>query len=308
MKRLLVLLFLSAAGTLLPAQTIIDLQNGGQVRAKTTEDYNLEAAVARRNEKDSLEYKSCLTQAFNALHADSLAQAESFFKKALKLRPNAPGNHIVRKNLGRICLAREDYAGATDYFTETLKTAPEDDETRYLRAKAYVETGNTKAAFLDCDALLQSTRGTVPEPDLRFLRAAVCLHARLYVDARNELETVLRLDPKRTGAQLLLAVVDDLDGRPQKALERLDLLIQNEPKSVDALALRARLESKQRLYEVARADLDAAIALEANNGALYVQRAEVLLHLGKRPLARQDLDTAVRLGIPRQTLTELYRK
>ena len=54
--RKLLLLLLSVLPALLPAQTIIELSPGGNVRGKTVEDYRNEAKMAEIQRQDSLQY------------------------------------------------------------------------------------------------------------------------------------------------------------------------------------------------------------------------------------------------------------
>ncbi|MDQ9813576.1 hypothetical protein RFZ01_03885, partial [Acinetobacter pittii] len=71
-----------------------------------------------REEADSLQYADNLLRAFNALHTDSLAEAERLFEESLRLRPHAPGNYIIRHNLALIDLARGQYMRAEKKLTE----------------------------------------------------------------------------------------------------------------------------------------------------------------------------------------------
>lgn len=80
--------------------------------------------MAERLRDDSLLYVDNLRRAFNALHTDSLAQAERLFNEALKLRPTAPGNHIIRYNLGLVDMARGNNVEAIKNLLTLLKPTP----------------------------------------------------------------------------------------------------------------------------------------------------------------------------------------
>ncbi len=307
MKHIFFFLCLFLFGTHAGAQTIIDLSQGGKLRAKTVEDYALESRVRQRMEADSLAYRDCLTRAFNALHADSLDVAASLFEQALKLRPGAPGNDIVQQNLGRICMARGDWKGAVERFSAVLKKEPEHHEVRFDRATAYLEAGNAREVLTDCNVLLAAA-GLEEELRTRtlFLRAAAYMELRLYRDARTDLEEVMRREPANRNAPLLLAAAYERDGRPQEALTRLTLYINAHPESPEALAMRAELEAKAGMLEAARADYDEALKLDKQNPRLFIARADILRRLGLKTAARRDLDEAVRLGVPRASLKDFY--
>ena len=87
--RLCLLLLLCAASSA-NAQTVIDLNNGGNLRSKTLRDYDREA-TAKAAREDSIRYADCLKRAFSALHCDSLAEAKKFFneEELIKEKENA---------------------------------------------------------------------------------------------------------------------------------------------------------------------------------------------------------------------------
>ena len=99
-------LLLTFAATAAWSQTVIDLGPGGGVRSKTWKDYERDGRTPAQQLADSLAYRDCLTRAFNALATDSLAQAETLFRRALKLMPEQPANAIVHYELGLIAGAQ----------------------------------------------------------------------------------------------------------------------------------------------------------------------------------------------------------
>ena len=101
-------LLLTFAATAAWSQTVIDLGPGGGVRSKTWKDYERDGRTPAQQLADSLAYRDCLTRAFNALATDSLAQAETLFRRALKLMPEQPANAIVHYELGLIAGAEAD--------------------------------------------------------------------------------------------------------------------------------------------------------------------------------------------------------
>lgn len=302
----LILIFLVAVLTL-PAQTVIELGPGGGVRARRADEGSNQPAIYR-SAADSIRWRDCLVRGLNALGADSLDQAEALFNEALRLFPDAQASAVVRHNLGRIAMAKGDFRSAARTLTEALRTNGALYQARMDRASCYLELGNTKDALADVDILLGNPATGLAEAELYFLRAAIQIRARLYVDAKKDLEKVLRLEPDNINAAVLLAITDEKDGRPMEALERLNLLIQAHPESADALTARANLEAKGGHYDAARADYDAALSLQPGDPDIWLGRATTLIQLGLKTAARKDLDEAVRLGIPRAALQDLYQQ
>lgn len=303
---LLLLLLPAAAG----AQTVIELKKGGTVRGKTIDDYRADDTYALRAAKDSVQYVDHLRRAFNALHADSLAEAERLFKDALRLRPDAPGNHIIRYNLGLVDMARGENAKAVERLTDIIKDYPLYFDARLVRAEANLQLGRAAEAVTDAQYVLDATPADGVADDMqdraRFIRGAARYQLRLYPDAHADFQTLLAAQPGNESAQLLDALTLQRMGQNREALNRLNLIVEAHPESVDALSTRAEVEMALEKPALARADYDRLVELYPEESSYRVERARALIALGEKQAARRDLDTAVRLGVPRGMVHALY--
>lgn len=297
----------------LQAQTIIPLERGKVgVRAKNIEDYKNDMKMAERLRDDSLLYVDNLRRAFNALHTDSLAQAERLFNEALKLRPTAPGNHIIRYNLGLVDMARGNNVEAIKKLTDIIKTYPNYFDARLARAEAYLQLGRTNEAIDDAQQLLEKQHLDGMTADIaeraRFVRAAARYQLRLYPDAHADLQTIMGDNPQNVNAQVLDALTLQHMGRPKEALNRLNLIVEAHPHHIDAISTRAAVEAELNLTAMARADYDTLIKLQPNESSYYIERAKMLIRLGEKKAARNDLDAAVRMGVPQGMVHLLYQQ
>ncbi len=297
----------------LQAQTIIPLERGKVgVRAKNIEDYKNDMKMAERLRDDSLLYVDNLRRAFNALHTDSLAQAERLFNEALKLRPTAPGNHIIRYNLGLVDMARGNNVEAIKKLTDIIKTYPNYFDARLARAEAYLQLGRTNEAIDDAQQLLEKQHLDGMTADIaeraRFVRAAARYQLRLYTDAHADLQTIMGDNPQNVNAQVLDALTLQHMGRPKEALNRLNLIVEAHPHHIDAISTRAAVEAELNLTAMARADYDTLIKLQPNESSYYIERAKMLIRLGEKKAARNDLDAAVRMGVPQGMVHLLYQQ
>ena len=297
----------------LQAQTIIPLERGKVgVRAKNIEDYKNDMKMAERLRDDSLLYVDNLRRAFNALHTDSLAQAERLFNEALKLRPTAPGNHIIRYNLGLVDMAPANNVEAIKKLTDIIKTYPNYFDARLARAEAYLQLGRTNEAIDDAQQLLEKQHLDGMTADIaeraRFVRAAARYQLRLYTDAHADLQTIMGDNPQNVNAQVLDALTLQHMGRPKEALNRLNLIVEAHPHHIDAISTRAAVEAELNLTAMARADYDTLIKLQPNESSYYIERAKMLIRLGEKKAARNDLDTAVRMGVPQGMVHLLYQQ
>lgn len=251
MKRILTIALLALSGlfplpsTLFPltsslfplhAQTVIDMHTG-RVSGKTRDDYKIQTREAWQLREDSIAYDDCIVRAFNYLHYDSLQAAQDLFERALKLRPDAPGNVVVRHNIGRIFIVRRQWKDAINIFTRVLEEQPRRAEVREDRATCFIELGNYNSALKDYDFLLA-------------------------------------LNPDDEHYRLLHAIVLGQTGAKRDAIDELDELIADNAALADA----------------------------------YLVRAGLYTDLGNRGFARRDLDAAVRLGIPKEEILDLYEK
>lgn len=286
-KLLRLLLLLPIITISASAQTIIDIDKGGNVRSKTLQDYDREAHN-QAAKADSLHYADCLKRAFSALHCDSLTIAKKHFKEALQLRPKAEGNYIIEQHLGEIAEVEGRLDEAEQHYNAALRQKPELHHIRMARAVVELQLHHFMEAKNDCDALLNLTPTKEARTRLLFIRASALIGMRLNHEARQDLEALCLLDPKNENAPIMLALSLHEEGRSQEAIERLTHHISVNMGNVDALALRATIYSALNLHDLALLDYDAAIHLAPQSAALYIERAQCLEQLGKHSLAEKD--------------------
>lgn len=185
------------------AQTVIDLRTG-QVTGKKTTDYDVQTREKWQIEQDSLAYVDCLTRAFNYLHADSLAQAQTQFERALSLRPKALGNRVIHHNLARIFMARSQWKDALARLSKILEQEPANADVRADRASCCLQLGLFAEAVADFDCLLLQHPD---DPHFLLLRAMAHSGAHQPYDALDDLDTIVRLAPDNAEAYLLRAEI-----------------------------------------------------------------------------------------------------
>ncbi len=311
LKRLVLpLLAVFCSFSAIMAQTIIPLERGGSVRAKTIDDYRREMKATDRLRADSANYTDGLRLAFNALYRDSLDEAERRFTEALKERPEAEGNYIIRYNLALIDQARGRSAEAADALDKILKSHPDYVDARLLRSEASLQLGRAREAITDAEAILDlgldKGVGTERLWRARFVRAAARYQLRLFPDAAADVGVLLKERPEAENVRLLDALILQRMGRTAEALNRLNLIISAHPQSQDALATRAGVLADLDRPAQARLDYDALIALAPDEPSYYIERARMLVRVGEKTAARRDLDRAVNLGTPRGVVQALY--
>lgn len=205
------------------AQTVIDMHTG-QVSGKSRTDYNYKSREDWQLHEDSVAYNDCITRAFNYLHEDSLQAAQELLERALKLRPDAPGNAIVRQNIGRIFMARKQWKDAANMFSRVLEEYARMADVREDRASCYMQLGLYDRAVKDYDFLI------VQKPD----------------DVHYRLVHAIALGKK---------------GARRDAIDELDELIDEHETYAEAYLVRAGLYTELGKPGYARRDLDRAVSL-----------------------------------------------
>lgn len=115
----------------------------------------------------------------------------------------------------------------------------------------------------------------------------------------------LNVDPNNLGALMGKAQLRMRADEPEKAEKYLDTAIAQWPNSPEPLALRARLYKKYDLYRDALADQIKAVLLEPDNYWYVLDKARILIDLGRKAEALEDLKKASQLD-PENFLTYVY--
>ena len=139
-----------------------------------------------------------------------------------------------------------------------------------------------------------------------FYRAYAYTQLGNYGFARSDYESLLRMQPTHFEGLLGLALLNDRDHHPTEAMDLMNRLVEMYPDNAVAYAARAGMEKDRNLYDVAEYDFSEAIRLDPAEAQYYLNRAIIRITLGKKSLAKEDLDQAVALGVSRAELSELY--
>ena len=244
-------------------------------------------------------------KAYAYVSQDSLPQAEECFRQAVKAAPASKQNAMLLANIGTIQRRRGKVHEAIESYTQALEFAPLSISILTERAKAYLALGNDDKAYTDiCNVLEQQTEHI----EARYYRAFIYTGRHEYAAARADYEHLLTIDPTHEHAQLGLALLDQREGRLQAAELQLTALVERHPDNATYLQARANVLIERHLYDLALLDLEGAIALQPTDAQLYAARAELYLKMKRRTAAKADLDRAVALGLPRLSLSELYKQ
>lgn len=296
-SRILLLFLVMASAWSLSAQTIIEFGRGGvEARGKTLDDYKIQRRTPEELREDSLEYHDCLTRAYNYLHLDSLVLARKCMERALTLRPDAPGNNVLHRELGKIAMAEGKYGESIGHFDVVVRHSPMDLDSRLQRASCHVILEHPQQALDDCRTLFQHIVDTATAVQVLYLQSAAHRQLRQYAQVSEDIRQILRLDPRNQAAQLLQAINLVELGQAQEGLNRLNLYVSAHPSDVAGRKARAEVLLQLRQYVLARAEADEALLLSPSDAALYLLRAKILDEMGEKRAAKADRQRAKSMG------------
>ena len=189
--------------------------------------------------------------------------------------------------------------------TEALAYHPDSVDLRLKKAAWNVELEQWQYAKDDYDRVLRK------EPDnvaALYYRAFVNEKLGRYNFARLDYQNLIRLVPGNFEIQLGYALLNQKDHHYTEAMDQMNLLVSQHPDSALAYAARAGMEVERGQYELASYDYEEAILRDSTNTDYILAHADVLITLGRKEKARQQLDRLVALGIPRGSLKDYYKR
>ncbi|MBR0489004.1 MAG: hypothetical protein IJJ68_02215 [Prevotella sp.] len=189
--------------------------------------------------------------------------------------------------------------------TEALSYHPDSVDLRLKKAAWNVELEQWQYAKDDYDRVLRK------EPDnvaALYYRAFVNEKLGRYNFARLDYQNLIRLVPGNFEIQLGYALLNQKDHHYTEAMDQMNLLVSQYPDSALAYAARAGMEVERGQYELASYDYEEAILRDGTNTDYILAHADVLITLGRKEKARQQLDRLVALGIPRGSLKDYYKR
>lgn len=244
-------------------------------------------------------------RAYAYVAQDSLAQAETCFKKAIEASPASGQCAMLLANMGTIQRRRGKIKEAIESYTSALDRAPFSIAVLMDRATAYMTLGNDDKAYTDLCNVLDMNPSHV---DALYYRAFIYTSRREYAAARTDYQRLLTIDPFHENALLGVALLDQREGRLQAAEQQLSQLTERYPDNATYWQARANVLIEQGLYDLALIDLDTAIALQPTDAHAYVARAELYLKMKRHAAAKEDLLRATSLGLSRAALSDLYEQ
>lgn len=220
------------------------------------------------------------------------------YRKALAIRPDLVE---ARANLGAALAAAGDFDAAIEEDKRVLPVAPDKTGVRMNLALAYYKKGDLRDALPEFEAVHAARP--------RNISAATLLgYTELKLgDSRRAVELLSPLEPGQEANSdfefvLASALIDS--GREGDGLPRMDLVVQA-THSIDAYLVAGSAHLHRKEFAQARADLDAALALDASVPGLASMAGQARDALGDTDAAAAAFEAALKAD-PRDFTANLY--
>lgn len=259
-------------------------------------------------------YEEWSDRAVVATEQDSLAQAEEYILKALKLEPANPHNALLFSNLGTIQRRQQDYEKALESYTFALNIAPRTLPILLNRAALYLELGKNDLARVNYSLALDIETSN---EEALLMRAYIYRQQRDYKAARSDYERLLKLNSLSYNGRLGLVTLEQKEGKFEEALMLLNKMIADKMDGATPITpslqavlyvARAGIEEEMKQPELALMDLEEAIHLDDSQPETYLLRGQIYLSQKKKDTAKRDFEKALSLGIPLSDVREFLQQ
>lgn len=207
--------------------------------------------------------------------------------------------------LGAHAQSYDQLRDSLEVATDMLRKFPNNIGLRLKKASWNMLLEQWNYAKEEYDAVLKQEPNNVAA---LYYRAYVFEKLHRYKYAKKDYLDMLAIVPGNFNGMLGLALLHQKDMHYTEAMTLANQLVELYPDSAVAFAARGGMEAERNMLELAEYDYSEAIRLDPDNTDYIINRVDVRLRMGKKKEAREDLDDAVKAGIPRPALMEFYAR
>lgn len=187
--------------------------------------------------------------------------------------------------------------------TDVLAFHPDSIDLRLKKVAWNIQLEQWNYAKDDLDKVLFLDRTNIAG---LFFRAFVNEKLNRYNFARLDYKNLLTLVPGNFQAQLGLALLNEKDKHYTEAYDGINNLIEQYPDSAIAYAARGGMEKERGMLELAEYDYQQAILKDSQNRDYRMNHIDVLISLGRKRQAEEELGQLSKLGMSLGELKDFY--
>jgi tetratricopeptide (TPR) repeat protein len=217
----------------------------------------------------------------------ALESAESRLNEAIKLDAHFDPAILL---LAEIKIAKGIPAAAVDLLAPLIKERRQIAQAHYLLASAYLAQQKRDEALA---VYRQMTELFPKDPQPSFLTGSILLGQGQQQDARQAFEKSVEISPDYLPAIERLVDLDIAAKQYAPAMDRVQNLIDKDPKQAQSWALRGKIYWAQGDFTHAEADLLKAIELDPNLVSAYVLLAQLYVATNRQQQAVEKLNESI---------------
>jgi len=244
---------------------------------KLTPDNQQAQALVRSIEKESV---------INAMQAGEKDKALAILLAARRALPNDPD---ILYHLGMVALELSLNDDAEKAFEEALRQRPDYDEAIYGLARAYLARSQAKEA----EQAIRKYLIRRPEDASAYYGLGYILLAEQHLqDARAAFERSLALQPNQTESEFQLGEIAMQQGATSSAREHFTKVLSRNPHHAGALTEIGVFAFRSSEYEIAKTNLEQAVASAPTYQKAHYYYALTLAKLGDKTEAERQFKMA----------------
>lgn len=189
--------------------------------------------------------------------------------------------------------------------TEMLAYNPDSIDLRLKKAAWNIQLEQWNYAKDDLDKVVFLNNTSIAG---LFYRAFVNEKLKRYNFSRLDYQNLLVLVPGNFQAQLGLVLLNQKDKHYTEAYDGLNSLVEQFPDSAMAYAARGGIEKERGMLELAEYDYGKAMSLDKENRDYVVNHVDLLISLGRKSEAYEDLQRLQKMGFAMGQLQTFYTR
>lgn len=225
--------------------------------------------------------------------------AEQWLLKAFKADPVNPSNSMVLSNIATLQRYQGKFGEAVKNYSLALDMTPHAVTLLLNRAALYIQMDSVQRAIDDYERVCQLDPY---DTESRYSLGVLALERGDHKRAEDLFNEIKRINPNSGLYHEGMGLLHKKDGNYGRAAELFTQVIKVQP-SAQLLAHRADCYLAMKKLNDAEADIRTALEMAPDDPYMYVLRAKLNKLRFQRDDMNRDIDTAVSLGLDRDTIT-----
>jgi tetratricopeptide (TPR) repeat protein len=188
-----------------------------------------------------------------------------------------PKNCTLLGNMGYLAWRTSRFDDAVDYYTRAVDLEPGDPDGYEGRAVSNQALGKLEEAEKDMDRVVALR----PTSDSYSNRGAMRSQRRRFVEAMEDYQKALELDPKNAGVYYNIGILKAREGKPAEALDPYRKAIELGRLQADGYIALAKALNKLRCFKEGEEAATKALELAPGSGTAYSDRGQARAEQGR---------------------------